>query len=200
MVKAFPNLQEVNGKDYQAIIQKSRKPSRAMKKIAGKAEKIRLDLEKTVKKEEASHPTFQNSTHYERPAVVQLPVSHHASRKSQQSERVSEPESEESRSEVGDQEYTPLKEIDISLNNLSNIPMTKSVRQSCRISEKPLKRKELAIVTLNESGQGRLPLSQPTATFAMHSQQGQQPFRRDRTQRYSRTPAPIEEEGILTCR
>ncbi len=60
-------------------------------------------------------------------------------------------------------------DYDVSLGDISNIPMTKSVRGSftpLNNANKHNKRKGLEIFTLNES-HNRLPLSQPTATFAM---------------------------------
>jgi hypothetical protein len=61
-------------------------------------------------------------------------------------------------------------EYDVSLGDISNIPMTKSIRGSYLplSNDNKQKRKGLEIFTLNESLQNnRPPLSQPTATFAM---------------------------------
>lgn len=63
-------------------------------------------------------------------------------------------------------------EYDVSLGDISNIPMTKSIRGSyvSNIGNSHLKnpkKKGLEIFTLNESLHGKQPLSQPTATFAM---------------------------------
>lgn len=60
-------------------------------------------------------------------------------------------------------------ENDVSLGDISNIPLTKSIRGSyVKDNLKQNRKKGLEIFTLNESLHGnKLPLSQPTATFAM---------------------------------